>query len=118
MGYPHGRLRNSHVGVFELPTVQYLVVVTVVFIGVHGSLPYEVVKHFHDSSPLSTVRSQTTVESEILINTRIGLQFNSTRAKVYAFFDSLTLTGVSGAECNIVGSLCDVLVPLSCYEFY
>ena len=85
MGCLHSHPCSSHIGVFELPTVQCLAVVTIVFIEVYGSLPEEVVKHFHDSGPHSTARSQTIVTSEILGYTRIGLQFHSTQAKVNAF---------------------------------
>ena len=47
------------IGVFELPAIQCLAIVAVIIIiGVHGSLPEEVVKHFHDSGPLSTVISK------------------------------------------------------------
>ena len=37
---------------------------------------------------------------------------------MYTFFDNWTSTSVSGAEHNIVGVLGDVLILLSCYEFY
>ena len=85
MGCPDVCPCSGHVGIFELPIVQCLAIVTIVFIRVHGSLPKEVVKYFHDSGLFSTAKSQTTMRFEILDSTWIRLQFNSTLAKVYAF---------------------------------
>ena len=61
MQCPQGCPRSSPVGVFELPVVQCLAIIPVIIIGVHGSLLEEVVKHFHDSGPLSTAISKTII---------------------------------------------------------
>ena len=67
MGCPHDCPCSGHVGVFELPVVQSLAVVTIVFIGVNGSLPEEVVKHFYKFGAFSTWRSQTTLSNLIFL---------------------------------------------------
>ena len=101
MQCPQGCPHSSLVGVFELPAVQCLTVVPVIVIGVHGSLPEEMVKHFHDSSLLSIVRRQTTL-SDMIYLAVLGLACSLTRLKLnFMCFDKWTLTDVSGAESSI-----------------
>ena len=100
MWCPQGSPRSSPIGVFELPAIECLAIVPVIVIEVYGLLPEEVVKHFHDSGPLSTAISKTKLsnlislavlglgcslarlELKLLIPQLKHLMFTSTRAKL------------------------------------
>ena len=81
MWCPQGRPYSGPVGVFELPAVKRLAIVPVIVIGVYGSLRKEVIKHFHDSGPLSIVRRQTTL-SDMIFFAVLGLGCNLTQLEL------------------------------------
>ena len=85
MRCPQGCPHSSHVGVFELPVVQCFAIVPVIIIGVHGSLPEEEVKHFHESGPLSTAISKTKL-SDLISLAVLGLGCSLTRLELKCLY--------------------------------
>ena len=81
MQCPQGSPRSSPIGIFELPTVQCLAIITVIIIGIHGSLPEEVIKHFHESGPLSSAISKTKL-SDLISLAILGLDCFLARLKL------------------------------------